>query len=317
MRRISPAVLCNVVSVTSRDVNAPADRYRRCAQRVNVTASSLFASEAASPDKFPRDQKYRAAVQLFGGSKEDINSNPEVLALMDAYRVLNNTVSVTDAGGYTELLDKSIDMVLLPVTMPTMVVNEVFAAAYYSPNAKELQPHLETCAMAPCLNAVWDDILISGAESGFSPIFPLIFKLAFGCADTYYTFGSISPCYAKAQAGSHVVLSTCSDQEVSAASQWGLAASNDLFTFPQMFILHWQNPVRLQHRRILFAITEHGLAVPHRRRVLPQMSDEDLGAESFDLYFGVYLAGCVLSCAALAAELLCSLKHRRRVGDNL
>ncbi|KAH7949255.1 hypothetical protein HPB49_006643 [Dermacentor silvarum] len=436
LRRISPDVLCNVVSVSSRDINAPADRYRRCGERVNVTASSLFASDAAPPNKFPKDQKYRAAVQFLDRSTGDINTNPEVLAMMDAYRVLNNTVNVTEFGSTDALYEKAIDMVLRPVIMNSFANTVLFPDGYYSfarfcfftrrrmdiriifvvslrlfleflmvltlvgtlvalsvhtrshilfrgrtlltlpgfllfmvgtffgrchpisgaqapsyrslavvswifgmiflgnyaqssitairvlPSVsasvrtlEELQPYIETCAMAPCFNWAWGDILLSFTTTGKAPLFPFITSSVLKCWDTSHTRGNMSPCYAKAQAGSHVALSTCSDQDVSAASQWGLVPSDDLFTFPQLFVIHWLNPARLQHRRILFAIAEHGLAVPHRRRIHPQMMDENRGTEPFHLYFGVYLAGCALSCAAFAAEMLCNLKHRRRVGD--
>ncbi|KAH7937223.1 hypothetical protein HPB49_009019 [Dermacentor silvarum] len=204
-------------------------------------------------------------------------------------------------------------MVLRPTSITAIRVLPSVSASVRT--LEELQPYIETCAMAPCLNDDWEDIFFSMSIPGLAPSFQLLRQSLRKCRGTYYSRGDISQCYAKAHAGSHVMLSTCSDQELSAASQRGLAPSNDLFTFPQVFAIYWLNPARYQHRRILFAIAEHGLAVPHQRRVQPQMIDEDLGAEPFQLYFRVYLAGCAVSCASLAAELLCMLKHRPRVGD--
>ncbi|KAH7938161.1 hypothetical protein HPB49_021014 [Dermacentor silvarum] len=112
-----------------------------------------------------------------------------------------------------------------------------------------------------------------------------------------------------------VALSTCSDEDVSSASQLGLTPSNSLCTFTQLAAMKALHPDRYQHRRILLAIAEHGLAVPHWRRAIPRMSDQDPGAQPLVLYFGAYLVGCAVSCAALAAELLFRLKLRPRLGD--
>ncbi|KAL3221936.1 hypothetical protein MRX96_029070 [Rhipicephalus microplus] len=64
---------------------------------------------------------------------------------------------------------------------------------------------------------------------------------------------------------------------------------------------------------MLLAIAEHGLAVPHQRRVVERMKDPDHGVESFALYFSIYLVGCALCCVALVSErIYFKLKQRRQ-----
>ncbi|KAH7937394.1 hypothetical protein HPB49_011519 [Dermacentor silvarum] len=180
---------------------------------------------------------------------------------------------------------------------------------------EELQPHLDTFAMAPCVTKAWTDVIAHMIMPGHAPLIRMILKSFYMCQNTYITYGDIFRCYEKTLAGTHVALSTCGDEDISSASQLSLNPSSSLCSFTQLAAMQALHPARYQHRRILLAIAEHGLAVPHWRRAIPRMKDEDPGALPFFLYFGVYLVGCAMSCAALAAELLCRLKQRPKLGD--
>ncbi|KAL1481382.1 hypothetical protein MTO96_034505 [Rhipicephalus appendiculatus] len=76
--------------------------------------------------------------------------------------------------------------------------------------------------------------------------------------------------------------------------------------------MHWAHPLRYQHRRLLLAIHESGLAVPHRRRARPVMHRQQEASEPFHVYFAVCLCGHCVACVALAAELLKVFHDNRR-----
>ncbi|KAH7937870.1 hypothetical protein HPB49_017007 [Dermacentor silvarum] len=180
---------------------------------------------------------------------------------------------------------------------------------------EELQPYLDSCAISPCVTEAWTNVMLHMTMPGNPSLFPMIQKSFDICRNGYITHGDFFRCYEKTLAGTHVTLSTCSDEDVSSASQSGLTPSNSLCTYTELAAMQALHPARYQHRRILLAIAEHGLAVPHWRRAIPRMSVEDPGEQPLVLYFGAYIVCCAVSCAALAAELLCGLKHRPRLGD--
>ncbi|XP_072142395.1 uncharacterized protein [Dermacentor andersoni] len=69
------------------------------------------------------------------------------------------------------------------------------------------------------------------------------------------------------------------------------------------------NDAWFRHRRLLMAIAEGGLAVPHRVRSLPLNTDAAEGTEQFSFYFQVYFFGCMVSVVILAGEIF-SQSHR-------
>ncbi|KAL1466500.1 hypothetical protein MTO96_042690, partial [Rhipicephalus appendiculatus] len=67
-----------------------------------------------------------------------------------------------------------------------------------------------------------------------------------------------------------------------------------------------------QHRRLLLAIHESGLAVPHRRRTTPLVHRQQAATEPFHVYFAICLCGHCVACIALAAELFKAFRYNRR-----
>ncbi|KAL1416751.1 hypothetical protein MTO96_000697 [Rhipicephalus appendiculatus] len=423
-----PKGICNVVIISSRGINVPEDRYSKCGLREDVTTARFFDSKVVTPPKFPKNRKYIAGY-IRRGSSEDIYK-PEIVALLDVYRALNNTVDVIAVKSEGAIAEKSVDLLLFPLKSTSLEHLDIFLYSHHSPlrlcfftkirrenrmifidswesllqtlftlalaavfvvlcvllrtctllrgtnvlklshlimfllstffgrshsisnsqaaayrsmavvswflgmlilgsyvqtsitairvvrsfippirTLEELSPYADECLLAPCVSRIWEDILAQGLLQHSSTAFPMLRRPLY-CKDTCGCGENISGCYEKAHAGTHFALSSCSDEEVSAASQWGLTPSIDLATLPQVAGIHALNPARYQHRRILLAIAEHGFEVAHRRRVAQLVIADHPGAQPFELYGGIYLVGCAMSCVALAAELLWRLTHR-------
>ncbi|KAL1446620.1 hypothetical protein MTO96_044524 [Rhipicephalus appendiculatus] len=98
-------------------------------------------------------------------------------------------------------------------------------------------------------------------------------------------------CYEKAGSGTHVAFSTCTDEELSAAYRWNLVPSDRFGIMPQVSAMHIWNPLRYAHRRVLLAIAEGGLDVPHKMAALPLNHGKSEETEPFIFYFQIYLSG--------------------------
>ncbi|KAH7969256.1 hypothetical protein HPB52_016311 [Rhipicephalus sanguineus] len=195
-----PEALCNVAVISSRGINVPEDRYRRCGLRKDVTAARFADLKVVRPPKFPKNQKYIAG-DLRRGFRED-NDKPEALALLDVYRALNNTVHVTAVKHEAAIVEKSVDLLLLPSQ----------AAAYRS--------------MAVVSWLLGMLILGTYVQTSITAI-----RVVPSASPPIKTLEELSP-YAD------------DDEEVSAASQWGLVPSNDLCTLLQVAAIHALNPTR-------------------------------------------------------------------------
>ncbi|XP_077512875.1 uncharacterized protein LOC144124084 [Amblyomma americanum] len=124
----------------------------------------------------------------------------------------------------------------------------------------------------------------------------------------------ISQCYQKTSEGRHVALSVCTDNEVAVASQWGLVPGEHHLTMLQATAMHSLNPLRYQHRRLVLAVAEAGLAIPQRGMAVNRRGSHDGGQkEPLVLYCGVYILGCTLSCGAFVGELFMQSRLRRLI----
>ncbi|KAH7959336.1 hypothetical protein HPB49_010451 [Dermacentor silvarum] len=169
----------------------------------------------------------------------------------------------------------------------------------------ELTSDLKTGTMHPCLSTEWHEMVIFQKNLGarlrsFLSILGAPASNSNGVAVPY----SMSLCYKGAQKGTFVAaFSMCTDDEVFTAAQHSLIPGEPMFTFLRMAGLHSENPLRYQHRRLLQAIAEGGLSVPHRRLTTPvetRYAEED---ETVRLLFTLYGIGCAISFSALAIEL--------------
>ncbi|KAL1484663.1 hypothetical protein MTO96_032453 [Rhipicephalus appendiculatus] len=76
--------------------------------------------------------------------------------------------------------------------------------------------------------------------------------------------------------------------------------------------IHILNLLRYQHRRLLLATAEAGLAGRHRRHEVAPTGDRSDEVEPFFLYFVSYSVGCAISSVAVAGEILVHAYLRRR-----
>ncbi|KAH7959575.1 hypothetical protein HPB49_012025 [Dermacentor silvarum] len=169
----------------------------------------------------------------------------------------------------------------------------------------ELTNDLKNGTIYPCLSTEWYEMvtfrrMLGVRLRGFLSILNDLASHPKGVTVPY----SMSLCYKGTQSGIFVAaFSMCTDDEVITAAQCSLIPGELTFTCLRLAGLHPENPLRYQHRRLLQAIAEGGLSVPHRRLTTPvetRYVEED---ETFRLLFTLYGIGCAISFAALAIEL--------------
>ncbi|KAL3206136.1 hypothetical protein MRX96_040384 [Rhipicephalus microplus] len=108
---------------------------------------------------------------------------------------------------------------------------------------EQLSPHPDEFVLSPYFGKIWMDIIVQLYTPDSGLAFPLI-RRALHRHGMCSCGKDISLCYQQAHAGTHFVLSSCSDEEVSAAPQWGLTPSDDVHTLPQVAAIHALNPAR-------------------------------------------------------------------------
>ncbi|KAH7970158.1 hypothetical protein HPB49_000219 [Dermacentor silvarum] len=127
-----PRDLCHVVSTSSESINAPADRFRRCRVRETVSARRLFSNSQAPHKTFPKGEAYRAVVSAMGGARRKVQHSPDALAVIAAYRHLNNTFNIVP-GDIDDLYIGKADMTILPVSSAMPLKYGFFMHAQYPP----------------------------------------------------------------------------------------------------------------------------------------------------------------------------------------
>ncbi|KAL1477608.1 hypothetical protein MTO96_035602 [Rhipicephalus appendiculatus] len=121
-----------------------------------------------------------------------------------------------------------------------------------------------------------------------------------------YLLYNVSDCFGMVSEGEHVAVKPCGAYEVLAAAEWDLVPEErsemTLWASP-MSIDH---PLRYQHRRMLLAVAETGLAVPFMKRPSHQKSikEEEPSEDTVLFSFVVYAIGVLLSSVALMSEVL-------------
>ncbi|KAL1477959.1 hypothetical protein MTO96_035338 [Rhipicephalus appendiculatus] len=115
-------------------------------------------------------------------------------------------------------------------------------------------------------------------------------------------------------------MTACGEPEILEAAEWGLVLGERYGLLLQASPMRMDHPRRYQHRRMLLAVTEAGLAVPFRRkrarerhigssglekrRPPESKSDEEESSATLLLFCAVFGLGVFVSTVALMSEIL-------------
>ncbi|KAL1466324.1 hypothetical protein MTO96_042817 [Rhipicephalus appendiculatus] len=126
------------------------------------------------------------------------------------------------------------------------------------------------------------------------------------CGRSCYLLYNESDCFGMVSEGEHVAVKACGEYEVLAAADWGLVPGERSEMTLRASPMRIDHPLRYQHRRMLLAVAETGLAVPfmkrpsHRKRIKEEEPSED----TLHVFCVVYEIGVLLSSVALVSEVL-------------
>ncbi|KAL1486248.1 hypothetical protein MTO96_031465 [Rhipicephalus appendiculatus] len=99
-------------------------------------------------------------------------------------------------------------------------------------------------AVTPCFDADWYTILFSLVDHQEQLALNTILAAGIGSTRRINRATSFSECYRGTQAGTHVALSVCTDDEIAAASQWNLVPGEHYITTIQAPAIDIMNPHR-------------------------------------------------------------------------
>ncbi|KAL1483908.1 hypothetical protein MTO96_032878 [Rhipicephalus appendiculatus] len=109
---------------------------------------------------------------------------------------------------------------------------------------EELFHAAEARAVTPCFNTDWYTILFSLVDEQDKLALNSILAAGTGSNRRINPATSFSECYRGTQAGTHVALSVCTDDEIAVASQWNLVPGEHYITTIQAPAIHIMNPHR-------------------------------------------------------------------------
>ncbi|KAH6925301.1 hypothetical protein HPB50_003392 [Hyalomma asiaticum] len=206
--------------------------------------------------------------------------------------------------GSTSLAAWMMGMLFLGNYIQTAVIGiRVMAMTSHSiQSERDLMWSILQRAVKPCLSLSWPDQLVYRTPSPFGTI-----ALAVTRAGRHrHISHNDSECYRMASDGAYVAMTTCGESEIQAASEWGLVHGEYKGLQLQASTMRMDHPLRYQHRRILLAVAESGLAVPFQRRRGPQRKREDAedSSDALLLFCTVYALGVLVSTLALACEIV-------------
>ncbi|KAL1479739.1 hypothetical protein MTO96_051615 [Rhipicephalus appendiculatus] len=98
--------------------------------------------------------------------------------------------------------------------------------------------------VTPCFDADWYTILFSLVDDQDKLALHTILVAGTGSNRRINPTSSFSECYCGTQAGTHVALSVCTDDEIAVASQWHLVPGEHYITTIQAPVIHIMNPHR-------------------------------------------------------------------------
>ncbi|KAH6936835.1 hypothetical protein HPB50_023352 [Hyalomma asiaticum] len=127
-----PIPACQAVIITSANIDAPEDRFLRCESRRQLNVSLIF-TEPKPEGRYPVGKNLRIIASEKSRTTAHRSHEPQVFALTDAYRALNNTVDVTIEGTWSDVRSKRVDLHLSPVGSAFLLVDGLYTGAQYSP----------------------------------------------------------------------------------------------------------------------------------------------------------------------------------------